>query len=266
MPATVDEQSDTNPIAKLSEEIDSLLAKYLELLDKYTSQRAALSETFNSLSQNLARANFHSKSGHRYGSDSYDQRMQATRTVAVTHLKPESSTDTGGVAVYTVSTGSHEKPGHAASEASGSRNTTLHAEGGTNSKATVAADTNENQAEEKDSHNDEAKKTMKKDPLLMFGIFSPPELKAAQVNAVGMVEDVIPQLLTVNEQMKDLEIKIRRAKKYRAREQAKEDALELARAKVFIKTAARNDLDEFDTEEHARLMIGKVEPSALVNK
>ncbi|KAH6664870.1 hypothetical protein B0J14DRAFT_493083 [Halenospora varia] len=233
MPATIDEQSDTNPIAKLSEEIDSLLAKYLELLNKYTSQRTALSETFSSLSQNIARANFHSKSGQQYGSDSYDQRMQAIRTVAVTRLKSESGTGTEGAAVYTVST--------------------------------VAADTNGSDGE-KESQNGDAKKVAKKDPILMFGIFSPPELKAAQTNAIGMAEDIIPQLLTIDEEMKDLEIKIRRAKKYCAKEQAKEDALELARAKVFIKTALRNDLDEFDTAEHARLMIGKVEPSALVNK
>lgn len=195
--------------------------------------------------------------------------MQAIRTVAVTRLKSESGTGTEGAAVYTVSTGNHDKPGHVASEDSGSGSTAPHVEGGTSGKATVAADTNGSDGEKESQNGDAkkaAKKVAKKDPILMFGIFSPPELKAAQTNSIGMVEDIIPQVLTIDEEMKDLEIKIRRAKKYRAKEQAKEDALELARAKVFIKTALRNDLDEFDTTEHARLMIGKVESSALVNK
>lgn len=163
--------------------------------------------------------------------------------MTVTHLKSESSTGTEGPPVYTVSTGSHEKPSHVASEDSGSGNTVPNMAGGTSGKPTVVADTNpsaetdssgENRAEA-EVHDSDAKKTAKKDPILMFGIFSPPELKAAQINSIGMVENIIPQLLTIDEEMKDLEIKIRRAKKYRAKEQAKEDTLELARAKVSIK-------------------------------
>jgi coiled-coil domain-containing protein 115 len=67
--------------------------------------------------------------------------------------------------------------------------------------------------------------------LRMFGAFVPPELKAAQGDAIVLVEDIIPRLILVDLEMKELEIKIRRTRKHRAKEEGKnERARELVSA------------------------------------
>ncbi|KAG5977575.1 hypothetical protein E4U55_006638 [Claviceps digitariae] len=61
----------------------------------------------------------------------------------------------------------------------------------------------------------------KHDPLRWFGILSPPPLRAAQAHAVEMVEQVIPQLVSVAAQMQHLEIEVRRARKKRDKMQGR---------------------------------------------
>ncbi|KAK0711657.1 hypothetical protein B0H67DRAFT_441996, partial [Lasiosphaeris hirsuta] len=63
--------------------IDSLLQRYLTLLDEYTRLRAALNTVQSGIYHDLARANFSAERGIRYGQDYYDDRMQAIRRVAV---------------------------------------------------------------------------------------------------------------------------------------------------------------------------------------
>lgn len=58
------------------------------------------------------------------------------------------------------------------------------------------------------------------DPIRMFGFTTPRELKAAQSESVSTIEDILPQLASVDSQMKALEIAIRRARKYRAKAEA----------------------------------------------
>ncbi len=61
-----------------------------------------------------------------------------------------------------------------------------------------------------------------KDPIRMFGILNiPSSLRTAQSEAIKMV-DIIPQLVSVDTQMKEIEIQIRRARKYRAKAEAAE--------------------------------------------
>lgn len=60
-----------------------------------------------------------------------------------------------------------------------------------------------------------------KDPLRMFGILTPQALRTAQSEAVKLVEDIIPQIATVNAEMEKTEIEIRRKRKYKAKAEAK---------------------------------------------
>ncbi|KAF3354051.1 Transcriptional regulatory protein moc3 [Verticillium dahliae VDG1] len=69
----------------------------------------------------------------------------------------------------------------------------------------------ETQAEEKTT------RPRPRDPLRWFGILAPMPLRQAQAQAVRAVEDVVPQLVTVDAEMKGLEIQIRRARKKRAK-------------------------------------------------
>ena len=59
--------------------------------------------------------------------------------------------------------------------------------------------------------------------LRMFGAFVPPELKAAQGDAIVLVDDIVPRIVGVDIEMKELEIKIRRARKYRAKEEGRSE-------------------------------------------
>jgi hypothetical protein len=64
--------------------------------------------------------------------------------------------------------------------------------------------------------------TKPKDPLRMFGILTPQALRLAQGGAINMVEDIVPKLVQVDAEMKEVEIKIRRARKFRAKAEAAE--------------------------------------------
>lgn len=66
---------------QLDVELDTLLAKYLHLLDQYTEARKDLSRKLSEGFLSLASANFSAPRGVRYGQDYYDDRMQARRTV-----------------------------------------------------------------------------------------------------------------------------------------------------------------------------------------
>ena len=59
-----------------------------------------------------------------------------------------------------------------------------------------------------------------KDPIRMFGILTPPSLRIAQSKAVETVENIIPKLVSIDAELKDLEIRIRRARKHKAKAEA----------------------------------------------
>jgi len=70
---------------------------------------------------------------------------------------------------------------------------------------------------------DEGKEgTKPKDSLRMFGILTPQALRLAQGGAIKMVEEIVPKLVQLDAEMKEVEIKIRRARKFRAKAEAAE--------------------------------------------
>ncbi|KAF4626018.1 hypothetical protein G7Y89_g12147 [Cudoniella acicularis] len=234
------ENTDVSRVSKLSEEIDELLVKYLHLLDKYTTLRSSIVAADKNIRLNIAQANFSVSNGIRFGSDFYDDRVQAIKTCCVTaHGSENSSPNAGGAAVYTVSKsrGCHE--GDATSENDGMNGNTEAAELNGEGKTAEPADTNGGDAEKE--RKKEKKKPKVKDPISMFGVLVPPALRTAQMHAERMVETTIPQIVSVDAEMKELEIRIRRARKYRAKEQAKEDALQLARANIILSSNKQLD-------------------------
>ncbi|RYC64493.1 hypothetical protein CHU98_g1693 [Xylaria longipes] len=66
-----------------SDHIDNLLERYLHLLHEYTSLREELTTLQTGMYQNIARANFAAERGMRFGRDYYDDRMQASRRLAI---------------------------------------------------------------------------------------------------------------------------------------------------------------------------------------
>jgi len=168
-----------------SDRIDSLLERYLSLLDEYTTLRESLSKTQTTLYQNLARANFSAERGVRYGPDYYDDRMQASRTLSVS-----TSDDNSGRPRFDIVQSPEEK---------------------------------EEEASKSDEPTTKSQQSKSRDPLRWFGILAPMPLRQAQAQAVIAVETVIPRLVTVDAEMKELEIQIRRARKKRAKAEAAKD-------------------------------------------
>ncbi|OTA98914.1 hypothetical protein M426DRAFT_325570 [Hypoxylon sp. CI-4A] len=188
-----------------SDHIDELLERYLLLVHEYTALREQLSAHQTSVYSNIARANFHAERGMRFGQDHYDERMQAIRRVAIT-----TGNDQDDVPVFTVINGDAESsPPQESTDP--------------DKKSDIENVKDEGEGE---GAVDEKKKTdnpsrMKpKDPLRWFGMLTPMPLRQAQTQSIRAVEDIIPKLVSVNAQMAQVEIEVRRARKKRAKAEA----------------------------------------------
>ncbi|KAI1841238.1 hypothetical protein JX266_012550 [Neoarthrinium moseri] len=184
-----------------TDNVDALLERYLHLLHEYTTLRAELSSLQTNMYQNIARANFSAERGIRYGPDFYDDRMQALRRLAV-------ATNDEGVPVFssaTIDLASQTSPA------------SKDAPEATNAPDTGGAPDSRTKEEPTATKIGKPKKT---DPLQWFGILTPMPLRQAQGQSIQAVEQVIPKLVSVNSQMAQLEIEVRRARKHRAKAEA----------------------------------------------
>ncbi|POS76850.1 hypothetical protein DHEL01_v204761 [Diaporthe helianthi] len=198
-----------------SDAIDTLLERYLALLDEYTILRARLSQLQTGMFQHLARANFSAERGMRYGPDFYDERMQALRQVSI-------STTEGRLPIFTVSHSSQAR-----GEESGGGGDDDCPLADKQEKAAVAAEAppvGEQQPVPAgtDTAESEAgpKKQNARDPLRWFGVLTPLSLRQTQASAAEAVDQVVPRLASLSAEMQDLEIQVRRARKRRAKERA----------------------------------------------
>ncbi|EFQ28503.1 hypothetical protein CGRA01v4_07309 [Colletotrichum graminicola] len=209
-----------------TDHIDSLLERYLVLLDKYTVLRERLGKAQAGMYQNIARANFSAERGIRYGPDYYDERMQALRVLDVSAdgrgvprfeiVKSADAVTLSKTAAVEAEAETREARGQedkgrvpgGVDEAPHDESDTTSADGGKG----------ETQAEE-DVRTKKHRKTSK-DPLRWFGILAPLPLRQAQMLSVQAVQDIIPQLASVDAEMKDVEIEVRRARKRRAKAEA----------------------------------------------
>lgn len=167
--------------------IDSLLEHYLSLLDEHTRLRVQLSQLQSGVYQNIARANFSGERGMRYGEDHYDERMQASR-------------------LLTIDQGEKRLPIFTIAERC--------LEGGEPEPEP------EQKGDDTDVKTPKKKEKKNRNPLHWFGLFAPMPLRAAQTQSIQAVEDIIPRLATVNAEMLNVEIEVRRARKRRAKAEA----------------------------------------------
>lgn len=232
--------------------IDDLLARYLLLVDEYTTLRADLSRLQSATFQHLARANFAAERGTRYGADQYDERMQASRTVVFgghDMRDADVSADgdgkngmvnvgsSGGTGVefrvVTKSGGKHggddekEQKQHQQEEKQKSAEG-AEAEADEDKRAkTSTTDTTEN-PQDIDTHSNKQQDKKDKptsppvpvDPLRWFGVLTPLALRQTQACAVEVVERIVPRLVMIDIVMREVEIEVRRAKKRRAKREA----------------------------------------------
>jgi coiled-coil domain-containing protein 115 len=175
-----------------SEHVDKLLERYLGLLDEYTRLRESLSSLQSGMFQSLARANFSAERGIRYGQDYYDDRMQASRTVSI--ISSPDNGEGGTINFEVIPKNSDPEPVAASNE----------------------RDEGEEQKAKEKTKNAAARS---RDPLRWYGILAPIPLRQAQSQAVQVVESIVPRLVSVNTEMMEVEIEVRRARKKRAKAQ-----------------------------------------------
>ncbi|KAM0236452.1 hypothetical protein ACHAPO_005084 [Fusarium lateritium] len=176
--------------------IDKLLERYLGLLDEYTQLRQSLSQLQSGVYQNIARANFSGERGMRYGQDHYDERMQAIRLLFIGQNEHQSP-------IFSLFNAPEEEE----EEAKGEELDESSATGGP--KQGPKSETGDEKPAEKKPKN--------KNPLRWFGLFAPMSLRTAQTQSVKAVEDIIPRIVSINAEMLDVEIEVRRARKRRAK-------------------------------------------------
>ncbi|KAJ4150981.1 hypothetical protein LMH87_011704 [Akanthomyces muscarius] len=191
------------PPSEADQAIDELLERYLVLVDQYTTLRAALTTTQQRMFHALARANFTADRGVRhYGQDQYDERMQASRRVAISAAASSSSSPPTFAIVQEFIAEEEEED----------------AEGQGKEDDSVA----DRKEKEKKKKKKKSSVAVRGNPIRWFGVLVPPALREAQSQSVAAVEDVIPRLVSVQAEMAHVEIEVRRARKKRAKASAAE--------------------------------------------
>jgi hypothetical protein len=180
--------------------IDQHLQRYLVLLDEYAQLRKELSKVQSDIYHNIARANFSGERGLRYGQDQYDERMRASRRVAITSSENE-------VPNFAVARLFGEEGGLANSKFTAPRE-----EEPTQSAHSETSEDEGSLDRSSETDQDGEKSNKGSDPLRWFGILTPMPLRTAQAHSIKVVEEVIPRLVTVNAEMHQVEIEIRRAR------------------------------------------------------
>lgn len=198
--------------------IDSLLERYLALIDEYSRLREELSKLQAGVYQNIARANFTGERGMRYGQDHYDERMRALRVLDIT----PGEEDVPSFTVKSLESPADDKGQKEDEKREGSPEREP-ADTTTAQEKSGASPEESQRPEEQDKGKDKEKQNKKKtkkpssNPLHWFGLLAPPPLRTAQALSIQAVEQAIPRLISVNAEMEHVEIEIRRARKKRAK-------------------------------------------------
>jgi hypothetical protein len=188
----------------LADDLDTHLSTYLSLLHSYTALRVQLSTATSSLNQHLARANFSSDRGWRYGQDDYDERMQAS--VIIQSTVSESSAPRFEIV--------KKKEEEGESKETNTEPEEKDSENGDSHGGESAEHKEKQEGKEELKEKEEKKPSRPKNPALhQFGILVPPALRQAQSTAEEMVRNLIPKLASVDAEMKALEIEVRRCRK-----------------------------------------------------
>ncbi|OQE37260.1 hypothetical protein PENCOP_c010G06664 [Penicillium coprophilum] len=206
--------------------LDTLLEKYLHLLDRQQKLHSSLAEQLSSGFFALAQANF-SSPGRRYGPDYYDDRMKATRKIAIqTERNTENPTNdpqekeqmTTPYSEYIFSV--KTTPNHPPEDADGDNNTKAsspisdgHPEASKEiSPAETASSELSNTAATTPTLVENPKPAPKKcrsaDPIHWYGILVPQSLRRAQDSFVTAIDNQVPDLASTTVEMRALEQQI----------------------------------------------------------
>ncbi|KAL8998856.1 MAG: hypothetical protein Q9169_002194 [Polycauliona sp. 2 TL-2023] len=178
----------------LNGDLDDLLGRYLDLVHRYHLYHQSMAKDFASGYFSLAQANFSNHNKVRHGQDFYDDRMQALTTFYINSSTDQPFNDTElERTLQNTLTVTTDQPGRKSTETE-------------TEKSMIDADPT-------GSPTNEGSKHSTSDPLNWFGILVPPTLRASQTFFRHAVTETIPSLANLSNEMKRLEIEIRRTRK-----------------------------------------------------
>ncbi|KAJ5710839.1 hypothetical protein N7488_004995 [Penicillium malachiteum] len=199
---------------ELLQSLDTLLERYLHLLDRQQQMQSELAKEMSSGFLSLAHANYLCPPGRRYGADYYDERMKANQRISIreapendevkyqfsldyiTQHLPDKSTET-----------QLESPIPKFPQSEGVSQLDLHTTGSDHPPI-------DNPNVPKSSYEEEKKKEQPNkfqsdDPIYWFGVLVPSSLRTAQKAFTEGIQRQIPELAAVTVEMRGLEKQIR---------------------------------------------------------
>ncbi|KAA8645671.1 uncharacterized protein ATNIH1004_007090 [Aspergillus tanneri] len=218
----------------LLQSLDTLLEKYLFLLDQHQKFQTELASRLSSALGFFfsCASQLYLSAGRHYGADYYDERMKATRKVVLQPL-PDLNEDNHAIelsdpnqksdsdALFTIKSGinDHVEPSEAdeENEASQANNGPREPHSQQEDKdsvdqVTVSFDSLETSDTEPKaaSESNSSKKPRSSDPIRWYGILVPPFLRSAQKSFTEAVDEALPQLASIIFKMRVIESEIGR--------------------------------------------------------
>ncbi|KAJ4357371.1 uncharacterized protein N0V89_001946 [Didymosphaeria variabile] len=196
---------------ELVSRLDDLLERYLLTLDAYQKAQQQLTRHLSSGYLDLARANFTNNARARYGQDYYDERMQASRKIAVTEEE--------GNAIFSIECSVKESKAKTEESSSPDADSAATKETGPSAEADTDGEkdstTSDKPASKADdpTEKDEEKKSPSNDPIRWFGVLVPPALRSAQASFVSAVEGPVVEISNLVKELRQQEIEIGRVRK-----------------------------------------------------
>ncbi|KAF4769001.1 hypothetical protein N7455_008446 [Penicillium solitum] len=206
--------------------LDTLLEKYLYLLDRQQKLHSSLAEQLSSGFFALAQANF-SSPGRRYGPDYYDGRMKATRKISIQSERnteqstndPQDEEDITALPDYEYTFSVKTTPSHPPEGEDGNNETKAsspvpggHLEAEETRPAEAASSEPSDHAETETTpvknHKPVSKKFRSADPIHWYGILVPQSLRRAQDSFANAIENQVPDLASTTVEMRALEQQI----------------------------------------------------------
>ncbi|GAM90383.1 hypothetical protein ANO11243_084260 [Dothideomycetidae sp. 11243] len=178
----------------LKHELQMTWVLYLEALNRYSKGQARIGQSFSKGMFSLARANFKNSTGFRYGTNHFDQRMQATTRAKITGGEKDTS-----AFAATVECSSALVKGSSTSESTSSG---------------ILDDESENMENGNEPDQSAGSPPPQAiDPLKWFGILVPSELRQCQQDLVALTMSALLDAVNGSLEMRLHETKIRRLRK-----------------------------------------------------
>ncbi|KAB8236795.1 hypothetical protein ETB97_011305 [Aspergillus alliaceus] len=215
----------------LLQSLDTLLERYLHLLDRHQELQAELATVLSSGFLSLAQANYTCPPGRRYGADYYDERMKATRRVDLEpptsycqnvegpSVKPSSEKPTErdhSRHIFTIqpatSDTAEEQPEPSGKENQSKSSDTCTSEHTSLEKRdpTASPDNSEPQPSADTGPKLTEKKPRSSDPIRWYGILVSPFLRSAQKSFTEAVGGPLPELASVVIELQVVEKQVKR--------------------------------------------------------